>query len=52
MTPRGFPVGTVREVSAPSDQIFKSIVIDPAASLDYNETVFVVVPLTGWEQEP
>ena len=53
VTPRGFPVGTVSEVSAPSDQIFKSIVIEPAASLDYNETVFVVLPLaSSWGQTP
>ena len=53
VTPRGFPVGTVREVSAPSDQIFKSIVIEPAASLEYNETVFVVLPLiSSWERTP
>ena len=53
VTPRGFPVGTVRGVSAPSDQTFKSIVIDPAATFDYNETVFVVTPLPGsWEPGP
>ncbi len=43
-TPRGFPVGTVATVSSPSDKIFKEIVINPAASVDYNETVFVVTP--------
>ncbi len=43
-TPRGFPVGTVSSVSSPSDQVFKAIVVDPAASVDYNETVFVVTP--------
>jgi cell shape-determining protein MreC len=47
-TPRGFPVGVVTEVSQPSDQIFKRIVVQPAASLDYNETVFVVTPLGGY----
>lgn len=44
-TPRGFPVGTVADVDAPSDQIFKAITVAPSASLDYNETVFVMVPL-------
>jgi hypothetical protein len=44
-TPRGFPVGTIVETSSPSDQIFKLIVVDPAASLDFNESVFVVTPL-------
>ena len=57
LTPRGFPVGTIVEVSSPSDQIFKRIVVDPSASFDFNETVFVVTPLasaprieTGGEQ--
>ncbi len=45
LTPRGFPVGTIVEASSPSDQIFKRIVVDPAASFDFNETVFVVTPL-------
>jgi cell shape-determining protein MreC len=45
VTPRGFPVGTIVEASSPSDKIFKRILVDPAASFDYNETVFVVVPL-------
>lgn len=44
-TARGFPVGTVTAVSSPSDMIFKNIVVQPAASLDANETVFVVMPL-------
>ena len=42
---RGFPVGTIVEASSPSEQIFKLIVVDPAASFDFNETVFVVTPL-------
>jgi hypothetical protein len=45
LTPRGFPVGTIVEATSPSDQIFKRIVVDPAASFDFNETVFVVTPL-------
>lgn len=45
LTPRGFPVGTIVETSSPSDQIFKRVVVDPAASFDFNETVFVVTPL-------
>jgi hypothetical protein len=45
LTPRGFPVGTIVESSSPSDQIFKWIVVDPSASFDFNETVFVVIPL-------
>jgi rod shape-determining protein MreC len=47
LTPRGFPVGTIVETSSPSDQIFKRIVVDPSASFDFNETVFVVTPLSG-----
>ncbi len=47
VTPRGFRVGTVSRVDTPSDQIFKGIEITPAASFDYNETVFVVVPLAS-----
>jgi hypothetical protein len=47
LTPRGFPVGRVLEVRSPSDRLFKEIVMEPAASFDYNETVFVVVPLGG-----
>jgi hypothetical protein len=45
LTPRGFPVGTIVEATSPSDQIFKRIVVDPSASFDFNETVFVVTPL-------
>ncbi len=47
LTPRGFPVGTVSQVSSPSDMIFKEIVVQPLAKFDYNETVFVVVPYDG-----
>ena len=47
LAPRGFPVGRVLEVRSPSDRLFKEIVMEPAASFDYNETVFVVVPLGG-----
>ena len=46
-TPRGFPVGRVIEVRSPSDRLFKEIVMEAAASFDYNETVFVVTPLGG-----
>lgn len=42
LTPRGFPVGVVTVATSPSDQIFKEIFVAPAASLEYNETVFVV----------
>lgn len=45
LTPRGFPVGTIVETSSPSDQLFKYVVVHPAASFDFNETVFVVTPL-------
>ena len=45
LTTRGFPVGTIVEAFSPSEQIFKQIVVDPAASFDFNETVFVVTPL-------
>ena len=45
LTHRGFPVGTIVEASSPSDKLFKRIVVDPAASFNFNETVFVVTPL-------
>jgi hypothetical protein len=45
LTPRGFPVGIIVETSSPSDRIFKHVVVAPAASFDFNETVFVVTPL-------
>jgi len=44
ITQRGFPVGTITAATSPSDKIFKEIVVDPAASLERNETVFVVTP--------
>ncbi len=44
VTQRGFPVGVVLSATSPSDQIFKEITVDPAASLERNETVFVVTP--------
>ena len=47
LTPRGFPVGTIVEASSPSDQLFKRIVVDPAASFNFNETVFVVTPFAS-----
>ncbi len=47
LTQRGFPVGTIVEISSPFDQIFKRIVVDPSASFDFNETVFVVTPLAA-----
>jgi len=47
LTPRGFPVGRVTEVSSPSEQLFKEIILEPGAAFDYNETVFVVTPLGG-----
>lgn len=46
-TPWGFPVATVKEVSSPSDQIFKQVEVEPLASFSYNVTVFVVLPLDG-----
>lgn len=45
LTPRGFPVAVVKEVSSPSDQIFKEIIVEPLASFRYNVTVLVVLPL-------
>ncbi len=45
LTPRGFPVGTIVEASSPSDKLFKRIVVAPAASFKFNETVFVVIPM-------
>lgn len=49
VTLRGFPVGTVSRVDTPTDQIFKGIEVAPAASFDYNETVYVVMPLAAGE---
>ena len=45
LTPRGFPVAMVGEVSSPSDMIFKEIIAEPLASFSYNVTVFVVAPI-------
>ncbi|MBU8870508.1 MAG: rod shape-determining protein MreC [Gemmatimonadales bacterium] len=47
LTPRGFPVGTVLDVDTPAENIFKRILVAPAAAFDFNQTVFVVTPLTG-----
>ncbi len=44
---RGIPVGKVRSVQVPNDEVFKEIVIDPVAACDRNETVFVVLPATA-----
>lgn len=40
--PRGLPVAVVQQVSAPSAQIFKEIVVQPLADFRRNEIVFVV----------
>jgi hypothetical protein len=40
--PRGLKVGVVRQVSAPSELIFKEISVQPYASFTHNETVYVV----------
>ncbi len=40
--PRGLKVGEVRQVSAPSERIFKEITIHPFADFRRNETVYVV----------
>ena len=47
LTPRGFPVGRVAAVSSPSEKLFKEIIVEPGASFDYNETVFVVTPMSA-----
>ncbi|MBM4131546.1 rod shape-determining protein MreC [bacterium] len=44
-TPRGFPLGVVATVEKPLDGIFMAITLEPAASADLNETVFVVTGL-------
>lgn len=44
-TPRGFPVGIVAHAASPNDQVFMDIGISPLATCDFNETVFVVLPL-------
>ncbi len=41
--PRGIPVGTVSTVRTPNDQVFKEIMVEPFASCDRNETVFVLL---------
>lgn len=46
-TPRGFPVGSVAYVASPNDQVFLDIGINPLATCDFNETVFVVLPLAA-----
>jgi rod shape-determining protein MreC len=46
--PRGLPVGLVREVSAPADQLFKTIRVSPLASLRRNDVVFVVTAPGEW----
>jgi len=43
--PRGILVGKVRAVAVPNDQVFKRIEIEPAASCNRNETVFVILPV-------
>ena len=40
--PRGLKVGVVRQVSAPSERIFKEITVQPFAEFRRNETVYVV----------
>ena len=52
LTPRGFPVGRVVEVNSPNDMVFKEIIVQPAASFEYNETVFVVTPLEAGPAVP
>ena len=39
------PVGTIVEAENLKDKIFKKVVVEPAATFDFNETVFVVIPL-------
>jgi cell shape-determining protein MreC len=46
--PRGLPVGLVREVLAPADQLFKTIHVSPLASLRRNDVVFVVTAPGEW----
>ncbi len=41
--PRGIPVGRVRSVHVPNDEVFKEISLEPAAVCDRNETVFVIL---------
>lgn len=46
--PRGIPVGTVVEVSSPPDRIFKSILVEPAASFNKLDVVFLVSGDGDW----
>jgi hypothetical protein len=45
--PRGLRVGEVRQVAAPSDQVFKEIEVEPSASFRRNDLVFVVGAAPG-----
>jgi len=47
LTQRGFPVGTIVQAYAVPDGLFKMIEVEPAASFDFNETVFVVTPMVA-----
>jgi rod shape-determining protein MreC len=46
--PRGIPVGRVIEVSSPPDRLFKSILVEPLASFDKLDVVFLVVGTGDW----
>ncbi len=50
--PRGLKVGVVRQVSAPSERIFKEITVQPFAGFTYNETVYVVGARVLRQPEP
>lgn len=45
ITQRGYPVGTIVEVTDPDNAVVKEIIVEPAANFHFNETVFVVIPL-------
>lgn len=47
LTPRGFEVARVTAIDSLKPGIFKEITVTPMASLDYNVTVLVVMPLAG-----
>jgi len=47
LTPRGLLVGEIATAAKVEGEVIKKVAVDPAATFDSNETVFVVIPLAG-----